>query len=104
MRRLTAISLLLVCTAFAATADRPKVNRVDVANMEKVVNNQIQRMFPNEPWMLLGFARGFYINGVGAVFSADVDLATGPVVTPFTPKPPKALLIAPHEKDQKRPP
>jgi hypothetical protein len=101
VRRLAAAALIFAGTAFAATAERPKVTRADVANMEKVVNDQIQRMFPEEPWVLLGFARGFYVNGVGVVFSADVNLATGPAVTPFT-NPRKELLVAQHEKKQKR--
>jgi hypothetical protein len=88
--------------AFAATGERPKLTRADVANMEGLVNGQLQGMFPEEPWVLLGFARGFYIEGVGVVISADVNLATGPALTPFNPHPRKDLLIAQHEKKQKR--
>jgi hypothetical protein len=70
--------------------------------MEKVVNDQIQRAFPDDPWVLLGFTRGFYVNGVGVVFSADINLASGPTVNPATPNPRKELLVAQHEKKQKR--
>jgi len=101
VRRVAAVALIFAGASFAGTGERPKVSRADVANMEKVVNDQIQKMFPDEPWVLLGFTRGFYVNGVGVVFSADVNLAAGPV-TPFTPNPRKELLVAQHEKKQKR--
>ncbi len=102
MRRVAAVALLFTAAVFGATAERPKVTRADVANMERVINGSIQGMFPEEPWILLGFSRGFYVSGVGVMFSADVNLATGPAVTPFTPNPRKELLIAQHEKKQKR--
>ena len=101
MRHLAAIALV-AAAAFAGTVERPKVTRADVANMEKAVNDQITRMFPDEPWVLLGFARGFYINGVGVVFSADINLASAPALTPVTPNPRKEVLVAQHEKKQKR--
>jgi hypothetical protein len=102
VRRLAAGAAIFTAAVFAATAERPKMTRVDVANMENVINGRIQGMFPDEPWVLLGFTRGFYVDGVGVVFSADVSLATGPAVTPFNPNPRKDLLIAQHEKKQKR--
>ncbi len=102
MRLLAAVALVLSAAASGATAERPKVSRVDVANMERVINGKIQGMFPDEPWILLGFSRGFYVSGVGVIFSADINLATGPAVTPFTPNPRKELLEAQHEKKQKR--
>ena len=102
MRHLGAVAVIFSAAVFGATGDRPKVSRGDVANMENVINGRIQGMFPDEPWVLLGFTRGFYVNGVGVMFSADVNLATGPAVTPFNPNPRKDLLIAQHEKKQKR--
>ncbi len=97
--------LAALCLSFALCAgngEHAKLTRADIANMEKVVNGQLQSMFPDEPWILLGFARGFYVEGVGVVFSADISLANGPAVTPFSPNPRKDLLIAQHEKKQKR--
>ena len=102
MRRLAAVAAIFAAAVFAATGERPKVTRADVANMESVINGRIQGMFPDEPWVLLGFTRGFYVNGIGVMFSADVNLATGPTITPFVTNPRKDLLIAQHEKKQKR--
>lgn len=102
MTRLPAAALFFAATLAAGTAERAKITRADVANMEKIVNGQLQSMFPDEPWILLGLARGFYVEGVGVIVSADVSLATGPALTPFSPNPRKELLIAQHEKKQKR--
>lgn len=102
MTRLAAVALFCMGAVFGATGERPKVTRADVANMEKAVNDRIQRTFPDDPWVLLGFTRGFYVNGVGVVFSADINLASGPAVSPATPNPRKELLVAQHEKKQKR--
>jgi hypothetical protein len=102
MTRLLAFVLCFAAALAAATGEHPKITRADVANMERIVNGQLQSMFPDEPWILLGFARGFYVEGVGVVFSADISLANGPAVTPFSPNPRKELLIAQHEKKQKR--
>ena len=102
MTRLAAVALFCMGAVFGATGERPKVTRADVANMEKAVNDRIQRTFPDDPWVLLGFTRGFYVNGVGVVFSADINLASGPAVNPATPNPRKELLVAQHEKKQKR--
>lgn len=102
MTRLFAVALCFAAALAAGTRERPKITRIDVSNMEKVVNGQLQSMFPDEPWIVLGFARGFYVEGVGVVFSADISLANGPALTPFSPNPRQDLLIAQHEKKQKR--
>jgi hypothetical protein len=102
MTRLLVVALCFAAALAAGTGDHPKVTRTDIANMEKIVNGQLQSMFPDEPWILLGFARGFYVEGIGIVFSADISLANGPAVTPFSPNPRKDLLVAQHEKKQKR--
>ena len=99
--------LLIGLAAFAALAmagspERPHISRVEVANLEKIINTQLAGMFPDEPWLILGFTRGIYIDGVGVVFSADVNLATGPTVSPFNPSLPKEVVAAHHDKKVSR--
>jgi hypothetical protein len=68
---------------FASGADAGRVPRSKMANMEKLINTQIAAMYPEEPYFLIGLARGTYLEGFGAVFSAEINLATGPSLSPF---------------------
>jgi hypothetical protein len=54
--------------------------------MEKSLDGRIQRLWDDNPFALLGSTRGVYLEGYGAVFSAEVNLATGPTLmhTTFT--------------------
>lgn len=81
--RFLAAALSAATLAFASGADAPKVPRAKIANAEKLVNTQLAAIVPEEPYFLIGLARGAYIDGVGVVFSAEINLATGPTVSPF---------------------
>jgi hypothetical protein len=83
-RGILATMLVLAGAAVtAASADVGRLPRNKVANAEKLVSTQLAAMFPDEPFFLLGQARGIYLEGYGVVFSADVNLATGPTLNPF---------------------
>ncbi len=79
----TAVLLLGAATASSADSDTATIPRAKVANAEKLIDTQLAAMYPEEPWFLLGPARGVYLDGYGVVFTAEVNLATGPVRTPF---------------------
>ena len=100
MRRFLAAAFLFAVSLPAA--EHARIPRPEIANLEKIVNTQLGGMFPEEPWLLLGYTRGIYIEGVGVVFSADVNLATGPTVSPFSPNPGKEVLAGHHDKKLKR--
>lgn len=89
--------IALVCGSLvlASGADASRVPRGKIVNVEKLINTQIASMFPEEPYFLIGLARGTYLEGFGAVFSAEVNLATGPATSPFRPTP-----ISKEEKDR----
>jgi hypothetical protein len=78
--------LLLLASAFGA-AQRPAVTRGALAGMERAFDQRIQRFDLNDPLDLLGSTRGVYLQGYGAVFTAEVNLIAGAVITPFRPKP-----------------
>lgn len=82
-RALAAAALAILVCATGSPADVPKVPRAKVANAEKLISTQLAAMYPDEPWFLLGPTRGMYLEGFGVVFTAEVNLATGPMQTPF---------------------
>ncbi len=104
MKRLLAAALFSAAVLCAASADRPRVTRAEVANVEKLINTQLASMFPDEPWLLLGYTRGFYVEGTGVVFSAEINLATGPTISPFSQPPTKEIILAHHAKKVQRVP
>jgi hypothetical protein len=103
VRRAVLLAAVVAVSVFASGAER-RVTRTDLANMEKIVNSQLAGMFPDEPWLMLGYTRGVYVPGVGAVFSAEVNLATGPTVSPFSPNPAKEAIAAHRQKKLARVP
>ena len=79
---------LLLAIAFAAAplvfgSDAPQVARVQVANIENQINGALAAMYPDERYFILAPARGIYIDNFGLVFMAEVNLVSGPAITPF---------------------
>ena len=76
---------------FGAAAARPRtptprrVPRAKVANAEKLITPNSPPCIPKSRGSCIGPARGVYLEGYGVVFTAEVNLATGPVRTPFHP-------------------
>ncbi|HUA84546.1 MAG TPA: hypothetical protein VMB85_11845 [Bryobacteraceae bacterium] len=69
--------LLLAAMAFAA-ATAPRVSRTALRAMEKSLDEQISRLWPDVPYLLIGPTRGVYLEGYGAVFTAEVNLVPNP--------------------------
>jgi len=80
MKRLPKIFLLLVVAFCAIASDKPRVSRGMLAAMEKSLDLRIKRMWDDNPFALLGDTRGIYLEGVGAIFTAEVNLVTGPTM------------------------
>lgn len=98
MKPLLALLLLFSTAVLCANAtEKPKVLRSELSNLEKTVNARLVRMFPEEPWLVLGSSRGMYVEGVGVIFSAEVNLATGPTLISVT-QPSKEQVAALHDK------
>ena len=71
---------------FAATLFAAPVNRAIIGNVETSINKRIESLWPGEPYLLLGQAHGVYLEGYGWVFTARVNLAEGPGISPFRPQ------------------
>lgn len=97
MRSAAAFALLFAAGMCLAGADRPRVSRSTVAAMEKSFDHRLEKVVES-PFLLLGMTRGVYLEGYGAVFTAEVNLASGPSVTPFRPKATKEEIAQLRQK------
>jgi hypothetical protein len=100
MKRSLLLALLLA-TALG-TAERPRVTRVALEAMEKTFDQRVLRFDLNDPFDLLGSTRGVYLEGYGAVFTAEVNLVAGAVITPFRPAPDREQIERLRQKKQER--
>jgi hypothetical protein len=80
--RTLALALLLASTLAAQNA-RPA--RSDIAAMEKAMDQRLMRMDLDRPVEVLGLTRGLYVDGFGAVFTAEVNLMPAMGLSPFRP-------------------
>ncbi len=71
--------ILLVAVAAMAGPDRSSM-----AAVEKAIDRRIETIF-DEPFLLLGMTRAVYLEGSGAVFTAEMGLVLSPA-GPFAPK------------------
>src|SRR5579863_8970745 len=101
--RLAAIALLSLCALPAGSlADSPKVNRGMIEAMERSLDNKIAGLWPQEPAEVLGLSQGAYIQGYGAVFLGEVNLAPTAEITPFHPTASADEVRRTHEKKLQR--
>ncbi len=82
MRRGLAALLLMAASITATGAGR--VSRSSVAALEKSFDRRLQSdVLEGDTFSLLGWTRGIYIEGFGVVYSAEVQLAQIPGISPF---------------------
>lgn len=79
------ILVLLAASAMLAPAQPPRPSRQEIAAMEKAMDQRFARMDLERPVEVLGLTRGLYIEGFGAVFTAEINLLPGPGISPFRP-------------------
>jgi hypothetical protein len=63
--------------ASAANAS-PRVTRPMLVAMEKSLDSRVTRLSQDNPFVLLGPTRGIYLDGYGAVFTAEINLVSMP--------------------------
>jgi hypothetical protein len=95
---------LLLTAALAARSGEPPhgVPLSRIVNTQKLISTQLAAMYPEEPWFLIGTARGVYLGGVGAVFSAEINLANAPSLSPFKQTITKEEVARHREKEEVR--
>jgi len=85
MRNVWIVGLVLCALPAGTMADKPKVSRAMVKTMEESMDQKFQTLWPDNPVQVVGLTQGAYINGYGAVFMSELNLATGPTISPFHP-------------------
>ena len=93
---------LLFSLPVSSIADKPKVNRPMIAALEKSFESQLARLWPDDPVSVIGVPQGLYINGYGAVFTSEVNLAPAPGITPFHQTNSKEDIERTHHKKVER--
>ena len=72
--------LLLAVAASAIASDAPRVPRTTLAAAEKSLDNRFAGLWSDNPFIMLGPTRGVYLEGYGAVFTAEVNLRSARVM------------------------
>lgn len=75
-------AVILALAALTLGAQQPRVRRASLHEVEKNCDARIVRLVESQ-FALLGPTRAHYLEGYGAVLSAEVDLSPGPAANPF---------------------
>jgi hypothetical protein len=99
--RIAAVALAALCV-MPGIADAPKVNRGMVEAMQQSLDNKLSRLWPQDPAEVLGLTQGTYIQGFGAIFLSEVNLAPAAGISPFHPTVSADEVRRTHEKKLQR--
>lgn len=100
---LPVVAVALTASVLAGSPEKPKVSRSEIAAMEKSFDQRLSQLW-NEPFLLLGPTRGFYLDQFGAVFTTEMNLVNGPNINPFMQTISKAQIEAHRKKKLERVP
>jgi hypothetical protein len=101
--KIAAVALLSLCALPAGSlADSPKVNRGMIEGMERSMESKIAGLWPLDPAEVLGVSQGAYIQGYGAIFLTEVNLAPAAGISPFHPTVSADEIRRTHEKKAQR--
>jgi len=96
------VSLLMGALPSGSMADKPKVNRAMIKAMEDSMDKHLQSIWPADPVEVLGLTQGTYIDGYGAIFLSEVNLAPTAGISPFHPTITKDEFVRVHDKKLSR--
>jgi hypothetical protein len=88
--------------AEAGSISRPTFSRQTFKVLEDGFNLKLAGFNPGEPVYMLGATRGVYLQGFGAVFSAELELVQSPTVNPFHQKILPEEVVATHARKVKQ--
>lgn len=104
MKRVVVSSILLAAALWTAVAQSPRVGLTAIRAMEQSFDKRVLTASPESPLELLGTTRGVYLDGYGAVFTAEVDLMVTSNISPFLQKIPKDYVVKVHTQKLQRVP
>lgn len=94
--------LLFLTFALALTAADRKPSRASLVAAEKQFDAMVQKQWTDDPFVLLGNTRAIYVDGYGVVLTAEINLSTGPTVSPFSPTISKESIAKHRDKKLER--
>ena len=102
MNRLRVLLFLAAAgVGLAASPEQDHATMVSIVTVQKSLDGRLAHIWPDEPFFVLGTTHGVYLDGYGAVFTAEVNLVTAPV-SPFMPVPNKDLIERHHQRKVER--
>jgi len=101
VRRLAAVLAAALATAALTPAQTPRVSRAALAGFESKLDRTLSKGDVTDPYDLLGSARGVYLPGYGAVFTAELNLVFT-LITPFHPEMTASDFQRLHDKKLKK--
>jgi hypothetical protein len=78
------IAIALAAGLWAASAEKQHIKRASLVAMEDSFDKRIKGL-ADDPYLLVSNTHGVYLDGYGAVFTAEVSLANGAGISPFHP-------------------
>ena len=102
MKTAAIVAMMLCALPSGSMADKPKVSRVMIEAMEKSIEAKLQSLFAPDPAEVMGVTQGAYINGYGAAFLGEINLAPAPGITPFHPSVKPDEVKRTHDKKVQR--
>lgn len=94
--------LFAAVTLAAATPGEKKPSRPVLREAETRFDMMIQKQWAEDPYVLLGNTRAIYVEGFGVIMTAEINLVTGPTVSPFNPTIAKEAIARHHDRKVQR--
>jgi len=97
------LPLIAMSAAYAAAGEAPRVDRTQMEKVEKSLDATLLRFTPDNSHTLIGITRGVYLEGVGAVLTAEV-IVVNAGVNIMHPLPTKEEIVQLRKKKLERVP
>jgi hypothetical protein len=101
VKRFFVVLLAAAGFGYAASPDQGHATMVSIVSTQRSIDGKLAHIWPDEPFFVLGTTHGVYLDGYGAVFTAEVNLATAPI-SPFMPNPTREIIARHHQKKVER--
>jgi hypothetical protein len=95
-------SVILALALIPVVAPAGAIKRSVFADLERRLDQRLERAIPEDAFLLLGNARGVYLENYGAVFTAEINLVNTPTISPFRQTIPKEDVVRVHRKKLQR--
>jgi hypothetical protein len=102
VNRLFAVLILAAAGyGYAASPGQGHATVISIVSMQKSIDGKLAHIWQDEPFFVLGTTHGVYLDGYGAVFTAEVNLVTAPI-SPLMPVPSREMIDHHHQKKLER--